>query len=124
MTRMASPMGHAGTCIYGFHTDTAEISKEDFPMWSHGASHVATRPYDTGGGFNRPVSISGTAILPGYVALADYSEVLFLPLEDLDKITEMAEEMTEKDRIGKERNSNGTHLGEMSGASNLVRVRP
>ena len=123
VTRMASLMGLAGACIDGPHTDTAEVAEQDFPMWSRGASPVTTRLYDTGGGFNVPVSIGGAAVLPGYAVLADASGVLFLPPEDLDEIIEMAEEKTEKGRIGEEKISSGTHLGEMSGASNLVRAR-
>lgn len=123
VTRMASLMGLAGACIDGPHTDTAEVAEQDFPMWSRGASPVTTRLYDTGGGFNVPVSIGGAAVLPGYAVLADDSGVLFLPPEDLDEIIETAEEKTQKGRIGEEKISSGTHLGEMSGASNLVRAR-
>ena len=123
VTRMASLMGLAGACIDGPHTDTAEVAEQDFPMWSRGASPVTTRLYDTGGGFNLPVSIGGAAVLPGYAVLADDSGVLFLPPEDLDEIIETAEEKTQKGRIGEEKISSGTHLGEMSGASNLVRAR-
>ncbi len=123
VTRMAALMGLAGACIDGPHTDTEEVSQQDFPMWSRGASPVTTRLYDTGGGFNVPVSVGGAAVLPGYAVLADDSGVLFLPPEDLDDIIAKAEEMTERGRIGEAKIREGTHLGEMSGASDMVRAR-
>lgn len=73
------------------------------------------------GWFDKAAAESG--VIPLGSPLADDSGVLFLPPEDLDEIIETAEEKTEKGRIGEEKISSGTHLGEMSGASNLVRAR-
>jgi 4-hydroxy-4-methyl-2-oxoglutarate aldolase len=123
VTRMATLMGLAGACIDGPHTDTAEVAEQDFAMWSRGASPVTTRLYDTGGGFNVPVSIGGAAVLPGYAVLADDSGVLFIAPEDLDEVLAVAEDKTEKGRIGEAKITGGTHLGEMSGASAMVRAR-
>ena len=123
VTRMASLMGLSGACVDGPHTDTAEVIEQDFAMWSRGASPVTTRLYDTGGGFNMPVSIGGAAVLPGYAVLADDSGVLFIAPEDLDDVLTVAEEKTERGRIGEAKITAGTHLGEMSGASAMVRAR-
>lgn len=123
VTRMAALMGLAGACIDGPHTDTAEVADQQFPIWSRGASPVTTRLYDTGGGFNVPVSVGGAAVLPGYAVLADDSGVLFIAPEDLDEVIELAEDKTEKGRIGEAKITAGTHLGEMSGASAMVRAR-
>lgn len=123
VTRMASLMGLSGACVDGPHTDTAEVIEQDFAMWSRGASPVTTRLYDTGGGFNVPVSIGGAAVLPGYAVLADDSGVLFIAPEDLDDVLTVAEEKTERGRIGEAKITAGTHLGEMSGASAMVRAR-
>ena len=92
-------------------------------MWSRGASPVTTRLYDTGGGFNVPVSIGGAAVLPGYAVLADDSGVLFIAPEDLNDVLAVAEEKTERGRISEAKITAGTHLGEMSGASAMVRAR-
>jgi len=123
VTRMASLMGLSGACVDGPHTDTAEVIEQDFAMWSRGASPVTTRLYDTGGGFNVPVSIGGAAVLPGYAVLADDSGVLFIAPEDLDDVLTVAEEKTQRGRIGEAKITAGTHLGEMSGASAMVRAR-
>ena len=123
VTRMAALMGLSGACIDGPHTDTVEVTEQDFAMWSRGASPVTTRLYDTGGGFNVPVSIGGAAVLPGYAVLADDSGVLFIAPEDLDDVIALAEEKTEKGRIGEARITAGTHLGAMSGATAMVRAR-
>ncbi|MGB3555384.1 MAG: RraA family protein [Jannaschia sp.] len=123
VTRMAAMMGLAGGCVDGPHTDTAEIEEQGFPMWSRGASPVTTRLYDTGGGFNVPVCIGGAAVLPGYAVLADPSGVLFIAPEDLDAVLEEGEARTERGRVNEARITDGTHLGEMSGAIASVRAR-
>ena len=123
VTRMASLVGLSGACVDGPHTDTAEVAEQDFAMWSRGPSPVTTRLYDTGGGFNVPVSIGGAAVLPGYAVLADDSGVLFIAPEDLNDVLEVAEEKTERGRISEAKITAGTHLGEMSGASAMVRAR-
>ncbi len=123
VTRMAALMKLDGACVDGPHTDTAEVTEQGFAIWSRGPSPVTTRLYDTGGGFNVPVSIGGAAVLPGYAVLADDSGVLFIAPEDLDEVIELAEDKTEKGRIGEARISQGTHLGEMSGASAMVRAK-
>ncbi|MFP7570440.1 RraA family protein [Marivita sp. S2033] len=123
VTRMASLMKLSGACVDGPHTDTAEVIEQDFPMWSRGPSPVTTRLYDTGGGFNVPVSIGGAAVLPGYAVLADESGVLFIAPEDLDEVLALGEEKTEKGRINEAKISDGTYLGEMSGASAMVQAR-
>lgn len=123
VTRMAALMDLSGACIDGPHTDTAEVVEQDFPMWSRGPSPVTTRLYDTGGGFNVPVSVGGAAVLPGYAVLADDSGVVFIAPEDLDEVIEVAEEKTERGQIAEAQVSAGTHLGEMSGASAMVRAK-
>jgi len=121
VTRMAVMMGLAGGCVDGPHTDTLEIEEQGFPMWSRGASPVTTRLYNSGGGFNVPVCIGGTAVLPGYAVLADDSGVLFIAPEDLDAVLAEGESRTEKGRINEARITDGTHLGEMSGATKMVK---
>ena len=123
VTRMASLVGLSGACVDGPHTDTAEVAEQDFAMWSRGPSPVTTRLYDTGGGFNVPVSIGGAAVLPGCAVLADDSGVLFIAPEDLNDVLAVAEEKTERGRISEAKITAGTHLGEMSGASAMVRAR-
>lgn len=123
VTRMAALMGLSGACIDGPHTDTAEVAEQDFAMWSCGASPVTTRLYDTGGGFNVPVSIGGATVLPGYAVLADDSGVVFIAPEDLDEVLALAEDKTEKGRIGEAKITAGTHLGEISGASAMIRAK-
>lgn len=123
VTRMACLMQLDGGCVDGPHTDTAEIAEQGFAMWSRGPSPVTTRLYDTGGGFNVPVSIGGAAVLPGYAVLADDSGVLFIAPEDLDEVLAVGEEKTERGRIGEAKITDGTHLGQMSGASAMVAKR-
>ena len=120
VTRMAALMKLEGGCVDGPHTDTAEIEEQGFAMWSRGPSPVTTRLYNTGGGFNVPVSIGGAAVLPGYAVLADPSGVLFIAPEDLDELLEKAEAITERGLVNEAKITEGTHLGEMSGASKMI----
>ncbi|WP_083217271.1 RraA family protein [Thioclava sp. SK-1] len=120
VTRMAAMMKLDGGCVDGPHTDTLEIEEQDFPMWSRGPSPVTTRLYNSGGGFNIPVNIAGAAVLPGYAVLADDCGVLFIAPEDLDEVLRLGEEKTEKGRINEAKITEGTHLGQMSGACKMV----
>ncbi|MCD1617619.1 RraA family protein [Salipiger marinus] len=123
VTRMAAMMGLDGGCVDGPHTDTAEIAEQDFAMWSRGASPVTTRLYNSGGGFNVPVSIGGAAVLPGYAVLADDSGVLFIAPEDLDEVLAEGETKTERGRVNEAKITGGTHLGQMSGATKMVEAK-
>ncbi|MCC9620549.1 RraA family protein [Thalassospira sp. MA62] len=123
VTRMAAMMKLDGGCVDGPHTDTLEIEEQDFAMWSRGASPVTTRLYNTGGGFNVPVSIGGAAVLPGHAVLADDCGVLFIAPEDLDEVLAIGEEKTSKGRVNEEAVSAGTHLGTLSGASKMVAAK-
>ena len=67
-----------------------------------------------------PVSIGGAAVLPGYAVLADASGVLFIAPEDLDAVLEEGELKTERGRISEVKVSDGTHLGQLSGATKMV----
>lgn len=124
VTRMASMMKLDGGCVDGPHTDTLEIEEQDFPMWSRGASPVTTRLYNTGGGFNVPVCVGGAAVMPGYAVLADDCGVLFIAPEDLDEVLAIGEDKTAKGRIAEAKVSDGSHLGQLSGASNMVTTTP
>jgi 4-hydroxy-4-methyl-2-oxoglutarate aldolase len=92
-------------------------------MWSRGPSPVTTRLYNSGGGFNVPVCIGGAAVLPGYAVLADDSGVLFIAPEDLDAVLAEGESKTERGRISEAKVSDGTHLGELSGATKMVEAK-
>lgn len=123
VTRMAAMMKLAGGCVDGPHTDTLEIEEQDFPMWSRGPSPVTTRLYNSGGGFNVPVSIGGATVLPGYAVLADDCGVLFIAPEDLDEVIALGEEKTAKGAVNEAKITGGTHLGQMSGASAMVAAK-
>lgn len=120
VTRMAALMKIAGGCVDGPHTDTAEIVEQNFPMWSRGASPVTTRLYNTGGGFNIPVSIGGAAVLPGYAVLADDCGVLFIAPEDLGEVLAVGEEKTARGAVSEAKISAGEKLGLLSGATRMV----
>jgi regulator of RNase E activity RraA len=123
VTRMAAMMGLEGGCVDGPHTDTLEIEEQDFAIWSRGPSPVTTRLYNSGGGFNVPISIGGAAVLPGYAVLADDSGVLFIDPDDLDDVLAEGETKTERGRISEAKVTGGEHLGVLSGATKMVKSK-
>lgn len=115
--------GYAGAAVGGPHTDTEEIAEFGFALWSTGPSPITTRLYDIGGAFNIPVCCEGAAVLPGYAVLADDSGVLFIAPEDLEEVIVTAEDKTLRGEQGTERQKAGEKLGEISGASEMVKAK-
>ena len=64
--------------------------------------------------------VGGAAVLPGYAVLADDSGVLFIAPEDLDAVLEEGELKTERGRVNEAKVTEGTHLGQLSGATKMV----
>lgn len=123
MTNAAVIQGIAGVVVDGPVTDVGEIIRHGFPVWSRGRSSVTTKLHARSGAFNVAVSCGGRVVRPGDAVLADESGVIVLERDEIEAVAERALGMqdAEVDLIGRLRD--GERLGDVSGASTMVRDR-
>jgi|TARA_B100000315_G_scaffold77808_1_gene71124 regulator of RNase E activity RraA len=115
--------GCVGVAIDGPCTDLPEIQEYDLPVWSRGVSPVTTRIYDIGGSFNVPISCGGVVVNPGDVVIADFSGVLVMPPDEAETEADWALGKQAAEPDGHKLLLSGSKLGDLSGATNLVRAK-
>ncbi len=115
--------GFVGVAIDGPCTDLPEIQEYDLPVWSRGVSPVTTRIYDIGGSFNVPISCGGVVVNPGDVVIADFSGVLVMPPDEAEAEADWALGKQAAEPDGHKLLLSGSKLGDLSGATNLVRAK-
>jgi 4-hydroxy-4-methyl-2-oxoglutarate aldolase len=115
--------GLAAVILDGPCTDPAELRDVGLPVWAVGVTPLTTRVYGLGGAMNYPVSIGGAAVLPGDLVIADEAGVVFLGADDADEDLDraLASQAAEPGHLAKVRQ--GQPIGELSGASELVRQK-
>lgn len=59
-------------------TDIEEVRSAGIPIWCDGISALTTRPIDSGGRMNFPVSIGATVVSPGDLAVCDDNGIVIL----------------------------------------------
>jgi 4-hydroxy-4-methyl-2-oxoglutarate aldolase len=121
VTIAAKAAGAAAGIVDGPCTDLTEIHDSDFPMWCRGMAPITTRLYNLGGMLNHPVSCGGVPVMPGDVILADESGVLVLPPGEADAVADAAIARQERGERNQDRVREGEALGDISGASAMVR---
>ncbi|WP_049623607.1 RraA family protein [Frateuria defendens] len=122
VTAAAQRAGIAGAIIDGPCTDLPEIRASGFPLWCTGTSPVTTRLLDWGGRLNAPVACGGIVVAPGDAIVADADGVLALPRGEALAAAEWAlgVQAFAADLLAGVRQ--GQALGDLSGASRLVRA--
>lgn len=113
--------GAAGVILDGPCTDPGEIGEIGLPLWCRGVSGITTRLLDLGGALNHPIACGNVPVLPGNVVLADETGVLVLPVDEADAAADEALARQERAVGRQERVRAGEALGEVSGASRMVR---
>ena len=121
VTVAAKAAGAKAGVVDGPCTDLEEIEASAFPMWSRGFAPITTRLYDLGGRFNRPVSIGGVVVMPGDAVLCDDSGVLVLPPEEAEAEARQAIAKQASGLVTQQRVAEGAKLGDISGATAMVR---
>jgi 4-hydroxy-4-methyl-2-oxoglutarate aldolase len=113
----------AAVILDGPCTDPAELRDSGLPVWAVGVTALTTRVQGLGGAMNYPVSIAGAVVLPGDLVIADEAGVVFLSPDDADEDLEraLASQAAEPGHLAKVRQ--GQPIGELSGASELVRQK-
>ncbi|MDB5581492.1 MAG: Dimethylmenaquinone methyltransferase [Bradyrhizobium sp.] len=115
--------GAAGVILDGPCTDPEEVRQSGLPLWATGTSALTTRIAGIGGEMNYPVSIGGVAVLPGALVIADESGIVFLNPEEADAGLDEALTMQAGEPVLLAQVSRERQLGEVTGASDLVRAR-
>ena len=115
--------GCVGVAIDGPCTDLPEIEHYDLPVWCRGVSPITTRLYDVGGSFNVPIACGGAVVHPGDAVIADFSGVLVMPADEAEADADWALSKQAAEPEGHKALLAGEKLGELSGASAMVRAR-
>ena len=84
---------------------------------------MTTRIYDIGGSFNVPVSCGGAVVNPGDVVIADFSGVLVMPPDEAEADADWALAKQAAEPDGHKLLLSGSKLGDLSGATDLVRAK-
>lgn len=121
VTNAAALCGFKGAVIDGAVTDIGEIRGRAFPVWARGRSSLTTKLYAQSGAFNVPVSCGGVIVKPGDAILADESGVVVLNPTEADAVADHALGLQENEIRLIARLRTGERLGDVTGASELVR---
>lgn len=121
VTHAAMRAGVQGAIIDGPCTDPAEIREQSFPLWCRGVSAITTRVADLGGTMNRLISCGSAAVRPGDIVLADESGVVILDPREAMGLVDAALARQAASVQRRKLLDSGARLGDLSGATALVR---
>lgn len=113
--------GAAGAVVDGVVTDTDEIAGLGLTVHARGTSMLTTKLHGIdAGGVNVPVTCGSAVVNPGDVVLADANGVLFVPVDVLEKIVDiaLADDAEEPELVAELRE--GAPLGSLTGATDTV----
>lgn len=115
--------GLAGAIIDGPCADPQELRDSGLLVWGRGISSITTRVHGIGGAMNVPVSIGGAVAMPGDLVIADEGGIVILPVDEAPADIERAIAMQQGERVLLPKVGIDAPLGELSGASALVRAK-
>ena len=85
MSTRAIQCGAAGAVVHGFHRDTNEILRLDFPVASFGSYAQDQGPRGKVVDWRVPIEADGVTIRPGDIVYADRDGVLIVPAAAVDE---------------------------------------
>lgn len=115
--------GVAAVIVDGPCADPAEIRELGLPVWARGFSSITTRLQGIGGAMNVPVSCGGAVVAPGDLVIADEGGIVFMPRGEGPAQCEQALKLQRMEQQGLPLLSAQRPLGELTGASELVRAK-
>jgi 4-hydroxy-4-methyl-2-oxoglutarate aldolase len=121
LANAAKAAGIVGAVVDGPCTDIEELRAFDFPVWCRGLSSITTGRYNIDGRLNLTISCGGVPVSAGDVVLADATGVVIMTREEADEIADQALQVQERGLRTQVRVRSGEKLGDISGASNIVR---
>ncbi|MFT4044583.1 MAG: hypothetical protein QM673_15605 [Gordonia sp. (in: high G+C Gram-positive bacteria)] len=114
--------GAAGVVVDGVCTDIEELTALGLPIYARGTSPLTTKLEASGlGSIYAPISCGGQTVRSGDVVLADANGVLIVSADVLARVLPVAleDDAEEPELIDQVRS--GGRLGELTGASDVVR---
>ncbi|WP_257984775.1 RraA family protein [Klebsiella pneumoniae] len=84
MSTRAMKCGAAGAVVHGFHRDTNEILRLDFPVASFGSYAQDQGPRGKVVDWRVPIELDGVRVMPGDVIFGDRDGVLVIPAQAVD----------------------------------------
>lgn len=104
-------------------TDIEEVRSAGIPIWCDGISALTTRPIDSGGRMNFPVSIGATVVNAGDLAVCDDNGIVILGLgEARSEALRAIQRQKEENQLSK-RVRAGEPLSSLTGANERVIAR-
>lgn len=91
LSRAAAYKNLAGTIVDGMCRDIDESRDIDYPIFARGGVPATARNRVMETAFNIDVKIGGVNVSPGDFILADGSGLVFVPVDKIDEILELAE---------------------------------
>lgn len=114
--------GAAGVVVDGVVTDIDQLTRIGVPVYARGTSLLTTKLLGAGGGgIGVPIVCGGVSVESGHLVLADGNGVLVLHREKLDSVWSIVSQDDAEEPALLHAIEAGELLGELSGASELVR---
>ena len=107
--------GIAGVIIDGPARDIEQARETEFPVYGRSATSRTARGRVLEQDFNCEVTIGDVVVMPGDLALADSSGVVFIPRARLGEVVRRAERIAERERLMVEALRKGDPITEVVG---------
>lgn len=116
LSRGALKKGVRAVIVDGAVRDVDESEEIGLPVFARGAVPVTARGRVAEHGFNQPVTISGIAVYPGDIVLADGSGVVFIRKERIETVLAAAEHIYAREQLMAKDIDAGQPITEVMGA--------
>ena len=93
----AKMKGVSGVVIDGAARDIDMCEEFEFPVYARGTVPITARGRIMQESFNQVVRIGNVQVRPGDIVMADINGVVIVPVEKLDEVLEVAEEISQKE---------------------------
>lgn len=98
MASLAKRQRLAGAVVDGGVRDVGQSRRIDFPLWSRDISPVTGKWRCVTVEVNGTVKVTGIAVRPGDLVIADETGVCFVPQHLIERVLQMAEAVTQQER--------------------------
>jgi len=113
--------GAKGAIVDGLCADPDELEASGLPIWGTGISAITTRTPGLAGAMNIPISIGGAVVQPGDLVIADSGGIVVIPVGEAAATLAKALSLQKFERDVLGAMQPGDLLGELTGASDLIR---